>query len=151
MGNQKGFTLIELVVVIVVLGILSVIAIPKFVDMRIEARKAAVKGAKAALQSAAVSAHALALVKEVVDTSGEADSVTMEGADVGLEYGYPAATSTGIQNAVTIDGFVWSAADTLSLAGKDGTTAIANCHIVYAHPTAANGVPTYDVTDDCTE
>src|SRR5882672_2732595 len=53
-GNQKGFTIIELVVVIVILGILAAVAFPKFQDLSGDAKRAAVKGAVAAFQSAAV-------------------------------------------------------------------------------------------------
>lgn len=50
--SQSGFTLIELVIVIVILGILAAVAIPKYEDMREEARTAAVKGQLGSIRSA---------------------------------------------------------------------------------------------------
>ena len=44
LGNEKGFTLIELIVIIVVLGILAAIAVPKYVDIKTDAQKAAANG-----------------------------------------------------------------------------------------------------------
>ena len=50
--NERGFTLVELVIVIVVLGILAAVAIPKFLDLRGEAEQAAVDNMVASLESA---------------------------------------------------------------------------------------------------
>lgn len=51
--DEKGFTLIELVMVITILGILAVIAVPRFIDLRQDAREAAAKGIEAAGESGA--------------------------------------------------------------------------------------------------
>jgi MSHA pilin protein MshA len=56
--NEKGFTLIELVVIIVILGILSVIAVPKYLDLKADAEKGTAKGVTAALRGAVAISHA---------------------------------------------------------------------------------------------
>lgn len=50
MKHQAGFTLIELVVVIVILGILAIAAAPKFLNMQGDARESALKGLEAAIK-----------------------------------------------------------------------------------------------------
>ncbi|MEI6895912.1 MAG: prepilin-type N-terminal cleavage/methylation domain-containing protein, partial [Psychromonas sp.] len=52
MKNQKGFTLIELVVVIIILGILAVTAAPKFINLQSDARLSTLQGLKGAIQGA---------------------------------------------------------------------------------------------------
>ncbi len=52
MKGKKGFTLIELVIVLILIGIVAAIAVPKFIDLQTEAKKNAVKGALASVRSA---------------------------------------------------------------------------------------------------
>jgi MSHA pilin protein MshA len=50
--NSKGFTLIELIIIIIILGIISAVAIPKYMDMKTEAEKGVAAGILGALASA---------------------------------------------------------------------------------------------------
>ncbi|HKJ88165.1 MAG TPA: type II secretion system protein [Gammaproteobacteria bacterium] len=64
-GNQEGFTLIELVVVIVILGILAAVALPRYVDLTSEAEQSAAKGLAGSLAGAVSMVHGKALANDV--------------------------------------------------------------------------------------
>ena len=88
--RQQGFTLIELILVIVILGVLSVVAAPKFIDLNSDAKKATLQGLAAAIQSAAELTYMKAITNGVEKESSNND-VTINGERVELKYGYPEA------------------------------------------------------------
>ncbi len=95
-ANQKGFTLIELVVVIVILGILAVTAAPKFIDLTSDAKASTVQAVQGALNSAADLAHAKALVEWSVN-----EPISIAGQNITFKNTYP--TREGIALLMDID------------------------------------------------
>ncbi|PSW56436.1 type II secretion system protein [Photobacterium leiognathi] len=98
MKRQGGFTLIELVVVIVILGILAVTAAPKFMNLQNDARKASLEGLKGSMQGAAGIVYGKAAIKGIESTAADTD---VKVGDITTNYGYPTADTNGIVNAVS--------------------------------------------------
>jgi len=99
MKRNSGFTLIELVIVIIVLGILAATAVPKFVNLQDDAKDAAMEGVEAAVHSAANIIYSKSAINGTETATGSS------AAGVTTEYGYPSATTAGIEAAVELSGF----------------------------------------------
>lgn len=95
MHKNSGFTLIELIMVIVILGILAAVAVPRFTDLGGDARAASIKSWAGAIRSAMGMAHSTALA-----TGVSTGTITVDGVSVDIVDGYPSATATGIGNAL---------------------------------------------------
>lgn len=112
MKKQAGFTLIELVIVIIILGILAVTAAPKFLNLQDDAKKAAADGVFSGVSSAmqlVYSKSAIEGEEKAGKTNNPAPSVESAGGVVATHFGYPTAASAGIEKAISLDG-AWKGA-----------------------------------------
>jgi MSHA pilin protein MshA len=141
--NESGFTMIELVVVIVILGILAAFAVPQFANLQTEAREAAVNGMAGAIRGAVSIARAKYLV--VGDTA--AVTVDMDGTavDVIASTGRPTSAAVGGINVALQDtgGFTIAYGATATFTPTNGGSA--TCRVEYV---AATGAVTAQ-TGDC--
>ena len=131
--KEKGFTLIELVMVIVILGILAAFALPRFADLGGDARVSTLQGALGAVRSASSIAHAQALASDI-----ENGNITLEGETITLVNGYPNAT--GIINAAQLSDEFEITPDPIADETAAVTVSLGTCSFSYT-PAAADGAP----------
>jgi MSHA pilin protein MshA len=140
MKSSKGFTLIELVVVIVILGILAATALPRFVNLSRDARLAAVNGMAGGIRSAV----AVVQARYMATGTLTATSVTaMDGTTVAVNAatGTPTGTAGGIGNALqSTDGFnvVYTAPTAVTFQPTNGGSG--TCGVTYNGTTGAVAV-----------
>ncbi|WP_394129336.1 type II secretion system protein [Shewanella maritima] len=137
MQKQNGFTLIELVVVIIILGILAVTAAPKFINLQGDARVSTLQGAKAAIQGANTLVFSkAALAGEERNENGSVDIGISDGAAtpstvVATTYGYLAENEAAIVYATDISTSDWSVTDETDGVKLQQVGAPDTCYFIY--------------------
>jgi MSHA pilin protein MshA len=153
-STQQGFTLIELIIVIVLLGILAVTAAPKFLNLQDDARDSVLEGIAGSLESASSIIYGKALVQDQAGATGtvELNSTT----SVTTVFGYPnAEVAANFTSIVDYDTAEYATA--LITADPDSilvyytgfgdyentppTATTADCTVVYTNPEVAGERP----------
>ena len=163
-SDQSGFTLIELVIVIMILGILSITALPKFVNLASDAKIASLKALAGTLKSAAQMTHLKLLLQ------GGGATITSNGGNYVMSNGYPhyndilraSGVCVSTTNCITSpynfqvigDWQVWQIGGHLTTPTRPGVRirmqgdTSDNCYVQYE---VANTTSPYDVTLDTSD
>jgi MSHA pilin protein MshA len=123
MHKKGGFTLIELVVVVVILGILAVTAAPRFINLQSDANTAVLNGLRGALQSAVSTVYAKATLLGKETSAISTDVPLNNGVQVKTMFGYPIAVHDELVKIIDADfEHDWQQVDYQHISGGDAHT-----------------------------
>jgi len=116
--NSKGFTLIELVVVIVILGILATTVAPKYINLKADAQTSTLHGVKAAMEGASALVYGKSIVKgnHKLPSSDSPTVEVADGVNVALNYGHPTISVNDWKELLDIDLSVYAFTNTIDSA-----------------------------------
>lgn len=143
LSKNKGFTLIELISVIVILGVLSAFALPRFANLSTDSRIAVLEGLKGTIKVTASRVYMECRLADDCDVTLLGTPQTLNGADICLVYGYfdggaTLGSNCTIDNFIDVDGFTASNGDTGTAFETwfrlDSAPTPSSCYVAYVEP-----------------